>query len=102
MSFLDSRDDCFAAPCALLVDRAGRDLLGLVLGAAALAQPFLDVLVLAFALGVPCLLRHPNLLRSYGRDLPRSRNLYSRGGFWTLCSVAYASVSWSTTFMPSL
>jgi Tol biopolymer transport system component len=31
----------------------------------------------------------------------RSRRFYSRGGFWTLCSVAYSSVSLFTTSAPS-
>src|SRR4051812_35073585 len=47
---------------ALLVHRARGDLLGGVLLLAAVEQPFLDVLVLAFALVVPCLLGHRYLL----------------------------------------
>ena len=42
----------------LLVDGAGRDLLGLVVGPAPILEAFLDVLVLPFALFVPCSLRH--------------------------------------------
>src|SRR5262245_57317621 len=46
----------------LLVHRPGGDLLGRVLVAAPLLQALLDVLVLAFALGAPGLLRHDLLL----------------------------------------
>ena len=41
-----------------------------------------------------------DLLYASGRvSDARTAGFYSRGGFWTLCSVAYASVSWLTTSM---
>src|SRR3954454_8873338 len=49
-----------AAPRALLVDRARRDLLRLLLRRPTLLERLLDVLVLALALFRPCLLRHAN------------------------------------------
>src|SRR3954447_26089619 len=95
-----------AAPRALLVDRARGDLLRLVLRRSALLQRLLDVLVLALPLCRPCLLRHANhLLLEVTRATPtplRGSGYDSSGWFWTLCSVAYASVSWLTTSMPSL
>src|SRR5688500_3004111 len=50
--------DRLARPGPLLVHRSGRDLLGLVLAPAALAQAFANVLVLALALVGPAGLRH--------------------------------------------
>src|SRR5262245_54062618 len=47
-----------ARACPLLVHGPGRDLLGGILGAAALLQALLDVLLLAFALGAPGFLGH--------------------------------------------
>src|SRR5205807_8111172 len=48
-----------AVPRPLLVHGTGRDLLGRALGAPALLETLLDVLVLTLPLGVPCRLRHP-------------------------------------------
>ena len=73
-------------------------------GVPALLEALLDVLVLPLALLRPCLLGHADTslfqeetTAGAGRVTPASS-----GGFWTLCSVAYASVSWFTTSMPSL
>src|SRR5437868_6546174 len=94
----------FAGTRPLLVDRPGSDLLGPLRRAALLLLALLDVLVLAFALVAPGSLRHadPSSVGSHG-TCPGGRVLclYSSGGFWTLCSVAYSSVSLLITSAPS-
>src|SRR5436309_4947884 len=72
---LDGRTAGFlglAGPGPLLVDGAGRDLLGHVHGLTPLAEPFLDVLGLPLALLVPGPLRHGYLLTAASRSCSRS------------------------------
>ena len=150
MSRRDVREDSFASPLrarSLLTVRAAISLARFV-EAPPLLLAFLDVLVLAFSLVAPCVLRHreppfvapfdslcpfPGVpiaapgaestrirlesgrlrpvasasgggrnheLPTLGGDVGDAAAQPSSGGFWTLCSVAYAFVSSFTTSKP--